>query len=180
MSLDANTYGTVAGVERMIGDIVADRTFAVDTVPTLVECEAALDAIADVINARLDYKGYTVPIDATTYPHAYGLLQEANDNGAAARLLGTIPTQAYLPDEESEEGGTSRAQMYERYLNQVLKSIDEGKLRAGMRKRLLADLRVGASKDEGGDLKKPLYRRRMGEYPGSRILPGEIETSTED
>jgi len=173
MALDANTYGTVAGVERMIGDIVADRTFAVATVPTLIECEAALDAIADVINARLDYKGYTVPVDETTYPYAYGLLQEANDNGAAARLLGTIPTQSYLPDEQTEEGGTTRAQMYERYLNQVLKAIDEGKIRAGMRKRMMADLRVGASKDEDGDLKEPLFRRRMDEYPGSRILPTE-------
>jgi len=173
MAVDENTYGTVAGVERMIGDIVTDRTFAVDTVPTLAECEAALDAIADVINARLDYKGYTVPVDATSYPHARGLLEGANDNGAAARLLGTIPTQSYLPDEQMEEGGTTRAQMYERYLNQVLKAIDEGKLRAGMRKRVMADLRVGASRDEDGDLKEPLFRRRMDEYPGSRSLPTE-------
>jgi len=171
--VDANTYGTVAGVERMIGDIVEDRTFAVGTVPTLAECESSLDAIADVINARLDYKGYTVPVDETTYPYAYGLLEEANDNGAAARLLGTIPTQSYLPDEQTEEGGTTRAQMYERYLNQVLKAIDEGKLRAGMRKRMMADLRVGAAKDEDGNTKEPLFRRRMDEYPGSRILPTE-------
>ena len=173
MAVDANTYGTVAGVQRLIGDIVDNRTFATDTVPTLVECEASLDAIADVINARLDYKGYTVPIDATSYPYARGLLEEANNEGAAARLLGTIPTQSYLPDEESEEGGTTRAQMYERYLNQVLKIIDEGKLRAGMRKRLMADLRVGAEKDEDGNTKEPLFRRRMDEFPGARILPTE-------
>jgi len=173
MALDANTYGTVAGVERMIGDIVIDRTFAVGTVPTLAECEAALDAIADVLNAKLDVMGYTVKVDETDYPYAYGLLEEANNNGAAARLLGTIPTQSYLPDEQMEEGGTTRAQMYERYLNQVLKMIDSRKIRAGMRKRVMADLRVGASKDEDGNLKEPLYRRRMDEYPGSRSLPTE-------
>lgn len=173
MALDDNTYGTVAGVERMIGDIVDSRTFAEGTVPTLVECEAALDAIADVINARLDYKGYTVPVDGATYAAAYGVLEEANNNGAAARLLGTIPTQSYLPDEQSEEGGDTRAQMYERYLNQVLKQIDEDKLRAGRRKGLLADFRVGAAKDENGNVKEPLFRRRMDEYPGSRSLPTE-------
>lgn len=171
--VDANTYGTVAGVERLIGDIVADRTFAEDTVPSLAECEASLDAIADVINAQLDYKGYTVPVDETTYPYAYGLLEEANNNGAAARLLGTIPTQSYLPDEEAEEGGTTRAQMYERYLNQVLKAIDDGKVRAAMRKGIMDDFRVGASKDEDGNLKEPLFRRRMDEYPGARALSTE-------
>ena len=173
MAVDSSTYGTVAGVERLIGDIVDSRTFAAGTVPTLTECEASLDAIADVINARLDYKGYTVPVNETAYPYAFGLLSEANNEGAAARLLGTIPTQAYLPDEQAEEGGTTRAQMYERYLNQVLKIIDEGKLRAGMRKRLMADLRVGAAKDENGTTKEPLFRRRMDEYPGARILPTE-------
>ena len=173
MPVAATTYGTVAGVERMIGDIVADRTFAVGTVPTLIECEAALDAIANVINARLDYKGYTVPVVEATYPYAYGLLAEANNNGAAARLLGTIPTQAYDPDEQMEDTGATRPQMYERYLNQVLKMIMKGEIRAGMRKRMMADLRVGASKDEDGDLKEPLFRRRMDEYPGSRILPTE-------
>jgi len=171
MALDANTYGTVAGVERMIGDIVDNRTFAVATVPTLAECEAALDAIADVLNSRLDVMGYTVPVDETTYPYAYGLLEEANNNGAAARLLGTIPTQAYDPDEQMEDTGTTRPQMYERYLNQVLKAIDTRKIRAGMRKRVMADLRVGASKDEDGNLKEPLFRRRMDEFPGSRTLP---------
>ena len=173
MGLDDNTYGTVAGVERLIGDIVADRTFAEGTVPSLEQCEASLDAIADVINAQLDYKGYTVPVVVATYPHAHGLLEEANNNGAAARLLGTIPTQSYLPDEQSEEGGDTRAQMYERYLNQVLKAIDNGKFRAGMRKGIMDDFRVGASKDEDGTLKEPLFRRRMDEYPGSRSLPTE-------
>jgi len=69
--------------------------------------------------------------------------------------------------------GATRPQMYERYLNQVLKMISEGKIRAGMRKRMMADLRVGASKDEDGDLKEPLFRRRMDEYPGSRTLPND-------
>ena len=84
MSVDSNTYGTVVGLERMIGDIVDSRTFSGSTVPTVTEAEAALDAIADVINARLDVAGYTVKVDSTTYPYAYGLLQEANNNGANA------------------------------------------------------------------------------------------------
>lgn len=178
MTLDVNTYGTVAGVERMIGDIVDSRTFAVGTVPTLAECEAALDAIAAVINARLDVAGYTVPVNATDYPYARVLMAEANNNGAAARLLGTIPTQAYDPDEQMEDMGATRPQMYERYLNQVLKQIDERKIRAGMSKARFFDLRTGA-RDSDGNVKEPLFRRRMDEYPGARTLP-RAEDSTEE
>jgi len=178
MSVDANSYGTVAGVERLIGDIVASRTFASGTVPSLTQCEAEIDDIADVINARLDVMGYTVPVSETDYPHAYGLLKDANENGAAARLLGTIPVQAYDPDEQMEDMGNTRAQMYERFLNQILKQIDERKIRAGMRQRRFYNLKAGAARDDEGVLKKPLYRRRMNEYPGARILPEEESENT--
>jgi hypothetical protein len=124
-------------------------------------------------------KGYTYPVVQATYPAAYGDLVAANNYGAAARLLGTIPTEAYDPDEQMVDLGATRAQMYERYLNQTLKDIDEYKLRAGMRKERFADLRVGASTDEDGNVKDPLYRRRMGEYAGARILPKE-EAGEED
>ena len=178
MALDANTYGTVAGVERMIGDIVDSRTFAAGTVPTLTECEAALDAIAAVINARLDVMGYTVPVNATDYPYARSLVAEANNNGAAARLLGSIPTQAYDPDEQMEDTGATRPQMYERYLNQVLKQINDRMIRAGMRQGRLDNFRTGA-RDSDGNVREPLFRRRMDEYPGARTLPRSEESTDE-
>ena len=171
MAIDSSSYGTKLGIERLCGDIVDSRTFGASTVPSETEMEAAIDAIADVLNARLDMVGYTVPVVLADFPYAYGLLEEANNNGAAARLLGSIPVQAYDPDEQMEDQGNTRAQMYERYLNQVLKMIDDRKIRAAMRKSRFADLRAGAATDSDGNTKDPLYRRRMGEYPGGRILP---------
>ncbi len=171
MTVDANTYGTVAGVQRLIGDIVDSRTFSTGTVPTLVQCEAELDNVADDINAALDAMGYTVPVSSANYSAAYGFLAAANDYGAAARLLGTIPTEAYDPDEQATDMGATRAQMYERYLNRAIKRIWDRNLRAGMRKERFADLKVGASLDTNGETKSPLYRRRMEEYPGARVLP---------
>lgn len=178
MAVEDNTYGTVAGVERMIGDIVDSRTFAVGTVPTLAECEAALDAIAKVLNARLDVQGYTIPVSEADYPEAYGLLEEANNNGAAARLLSSIPTQAYDPDEQMEDMGATRPQMYERYLNQVLKMIADRMIRAGMRLGRFDNFRTGA-RDSDGNIKDPLFRRRMDEYPGARTLPRAEDTTEE-
>jgi hypothetical protein len=173
MTVDSNTYGTAAGLERLIGDIVGGRKFTTDTVPTLVQAEAELDNVADSINSLLDTVGYTVPVDKTDYPFAFGYLAAANEYGAASRLLGTIPTEAYDPDEQMIDIGQTRPQMYERYLNQALKRIRERMLRAGMRKARFADLRAGAATDASGNTKEPLYRRRMDEFPGARILPGE-------
>ena len=174
MPLDANTYGTVAGVERLIGDIVASRTFTISTTPTLAQAEAELDNVAADINSALDVMGYTVKVDSTNYPHAYNFLKAANEYGAAARLLGTIPTEAYDPDEQMTDTGTTRAQMYERYLNQALKRIWDRKLKAGMTTGRFSQMRAGAQD------KDPLYRRRMEEYPGARILPTEEDSSEED
>ena len=174
MPLDANTYGTVAGVERLIGDIVASRTFTISTTPTLAQAEAELDNVAADINSALDVMGYTVKVDSTNYPHAYNFLAAANEYGAAARLLGTIPTEAYDPDEQMTDTGATRAQMYERYLNRALKRIWDRKLKAGMTTGRFSRLKSGAQE------KDPLYRRRMEEYPGARILPTEEDSLKED
>jgi len=179
MALDSNTYGTVAGVERLIGDIVASRTFTTGTVPTLVQCEAELDNVAADINSALDVMRYTVKVSETDYPYAYNFLAAANEYGAAARLLGTIPTEAYDPDEQMVDMGVTRAQMYERYFNQALKRIWDRKLRAGMAEGRFDKLRAGAATDDDGNTKDPLYRRRMGEYSGARILPSS-EAGEED
>lgn len=167
MGLDANTYGTVSGIERLIGDIVANRSFSTGTVPTLAQCEKELDNAAADLNSALDVMGYTVKVDSVDYPHAYGFLAAANEYGAAARLLGTIPTEAYDPDEQMTDFGATRAQMYERYFNRALKRIWDRKIKAGMTDGRFSKMRSGAQN------KDPLYRRRMGEFPGARILPSE-------
>jgi len=171
MPLDDNTYGTVEGIQRLIGDIVKDRTFSETTVPSTEQVEAELDNVAADINSALDVMGYTVPVDETSYPYAYGFLKAANEYGASARLLGTIPTEAYDP--QMVDTGASRPQMYERYLNQALKRIWDRKLKAGMTEGRFSKLKTGAQE------KDPLYRRRMGEYPGARVLPTE-ETATSE
>lgn len=180
MTVGANTYGTVAGLQRLIGDIVTSRTFGASTVPSVTQAEAELDNVANDINAALDVMGYTVPVSEDDYPTAYGFLKATNEYGAAARLLGTIPTEAYDPDEQMEDTGQTRAQMYERYLNRAIKRIWDRKLRAGMRENRFTNLKAGAATDESGNTKSPLYRRRMDEYPGARILPSEEGAEDDD
>ena len=179
MAVGTNTYGDHEDVERLIGDIVASRTFTDSTTPTITQVEAELDNVAAEINAALDVMGYTVPVSSTDYPTAYAFLTAANNYGAAARILGTIPTEAYNPDEQMVDIGMSRAEMYERHLKNALAWIWSRRLRAGMRKERFADLRVGARTDDDGNALDPLYRRRMGEKSGARILPA-AEAASED
>ena len=170
MTILINTYGTVAGIERLIGDIVPSRTFGVSTVPSTTQAEAELDNVAAEINAELDVQGYTVPVDVTNYPTAYAAAKAANEYGAAARLLSTIPSEAYNPDEEVVDTGESRPQQYEKLLNRFIKRIRGRFLRAGMRQGRLSRVYAGSQADDNGNNKIPLFTRGMDSYPGARSL----------
>ena len=170
MAVDLNTYGKVSGLERLIGDIVTSRTFGLGTTPSLAQAEAELDNVAAEINAELDVQGYTVPINATDYPTARAAAKAANEYGAAARLLSTIPSEAYDPAEQVEETGETRPQQYEKLLNRFLARIKNQRLRAGRRVGRLSRIFAGSQADEDGYEKKPLFTRDQDSYPGSRRL----------
>ncbi len=170
MAPGANTYGTVAGIQRLIGDIVPSRTFSDSTVPSTAQVEAELDNVAAEINAELDVQGYLIPINATDYPTAYALAKAANEYGAAARLLSTIPPETYNPDEQVEDTGETRPQQYEKLLNRFLNRVRKNMLRAGRRTGRLHKFYAGSQADDNGYTKKPLFTRDMDSFPGSRSL----------
>lgn len=170
MTVDDNTYGDVAGVQRLIGDIVPNRTFSGSTVPTTTQVEAELDNVAAELNALLDMKGYTAPVVEADYPFAYGTLKAANIYGASGRLLGTLPSEAYDPDDQIVEGGTPRPQMYERYLNAVKKQILNYQLRAAMSRGRFRHLKAGGAQDADGNEKYPIFKRGDLDYPGTVVL----------
>ncbi len=167
MSVGAYTYGTVAAIERLIGDIVEDRTFDTDTFPTTAQVEAELDAVAAEINAHLDAHGYTVIISSSSYPHAYNAAAAANNYGAAARLLAVVPSMAY---DTEEDRATSRQGMYEGRLKAFLKKIENRQIRVGMRRTHFDNLIAGARLNSDGDTNVPLFTRVTSDYPGSRSL----------
>lgn len=169
MALDSNTYGLVAGVERLIGDIIVSRTFTTGTTPTLLQAEAELDAAAMDLNRELDQAGYTVPVLDADFPTAYGFLKAANEYGASAALLATLPSEAYSPEEEIASAGESRAMMYHIRFQHALKVIREHKIRAAMRKGRLADMFAGSQETDAGDTKEPFFTRKDDKYPGSRV-----------
>lgn len=166
MVVEANTYAEHEDVERLIGDVVEDRTFTEDTVPSLAQVETELDNVAADLNRELDQVGYTVPVSETAYATAYAYLKAANAYGAAAVLLATVPATTYNPDEEVEQPGETRAATYGNKFKSALKAIKENRLRAGRRVGRLANLAAGSAVDDEGNTKDPIFTRREDSYPG--------------
>jgi len=172
MTVGANTYAEHEDVERLIGDIVLNRTFDETTVPTLVQVESELDNAAADLNRELDQVGYTVPVVLADYPTTFAFLKAANAYGAAAVLLSTVPSEGYNPIEEVEAPGTTRAEVYSNKFKSALKAIREQRLRAARRKGRLADVVAGSQADADGNEKNPIFTRGMDDYPGRRSLVG--------
>ena len=163
MAVGANTYGTVAGVEKLVGDLVASRTFGAGTVPTLAQVEGILDDVASDLNRELESAGYTVPVtsvDAT----ALAFLRASNNYGAAAVVLGMLPFGGFNPD--AAEDAQNRAEMYQGRLNHALKMVKEQRLKAAMTTQRLANVFAGSQEDEDGNEKLPLFKRDDDFYPG--------------
>lgn len=151
-------YGTKEGIERLIGDIVSGRKFSTSTTPSIAQVEQELTNVAAEIDNALSVMDYVVPVDEAIDPYAYAFLKAANEYGAAARLLATIPTEAYDPSEQMEDIGNLRAQMYERHLKNALKLIWEAKLSATRSRTAFDNIRSSAP--------DALYKRGMLDISG--------------
>lgn len=180
MAVDANTYAEKEDVERLIGDIVEDRTFSDTTVPSTTQVEKELDNAAADLNRELDQVGYTVPVDESDYPTAYQFLKAANAYGAAAVLLSTVPSEGFEPTEDVETPSTTRAQTYANKFKSALKAIRENRLRAGRRVGRLSRVFAGSQEDDEGNEKKPIFTRGMDTYPGSPTSKSAAEYTDED
>jgi len=169
MAVGANSYGSVARIEGLIGDLVASRTFSATTIPTTTEVEAFIDDIAAQINVALEQAGYTVPVATATNAAAHAYLVSVNSMGAAALILATQPAEAYVePGDESPAQG--RRQYYQSRLREAIKLIGEQKLPAARDTGLAARIFAGSQEDADGNTKKPIFTRAMSDYPGSRTL----------
>lgn len=168
MAVGANTYGTVAGVERLIGDLIDSRTFSGSTVPSTTQVEAELDAVAADLNRELEANDFTVPVAVGDDPTDHAFLAAANNYGAAAVLLATVPFIATNPDQE--EFGTNRAEMYARRLNHALKEIRAHRISATKSTGRMARMFAGSQEDDDGNTKKPLFVRGIHDFPGARSL----------
>ena len=173
MALDADTYGTIADVEALVGDIPLNtttaRTFSITTTPTLAQAEGYLDEVAAELNSALEFVGYTIPVKVADDKSAFNLLARANNAGASVLVLDSIPAEAYQGDEPPSQG---RRGNLDSILKRILKLIYDEKLpatKSGTGTRLDA-VKIGSELDSDGDTKKPIFTRAMSDFPSSRSL----------
>ena len=165
VAIDSSSYGTKAGIEALIGDIVDSRTFTASTTPTETEMVKAIDDVADMINVLLDSVGYIVPVDSSDFPVAHGFLVGCNEAGAAARLLGSVPPNVYDPNEEIVDAGTSRQQTYINELNRCFARIRAQEIRADRRTDRFENIFTGAQENAQGKTKLPMFTRDLHDNP---------------
>lgn len=169
MALEANTYGTVARVEALVGDVVAGRTFGAATKPLNDdEVEDILDDIAADINIEWEGARYTLETAAnleTNQPRVFDYLRSLNSIGAAAMVLDTLPSISIGAGIDGEGGGRRDA-LQRRYLS-GLKRIREGRIRAT---RSAVRINVGSATDSDGRTKKPIFTRDLTDFPSTRSL----------
>ena len=171
MGVDSDTYGTIAKVESLVGDLVQGRVFSLNSQPTLVQVELFLDYAASDLNSGLTYSGYTVPVVVGTDKAAFNYLVLGNSCYAAVLVLDALPAEAYTePGEESPAQG--RKQSLEKIYRRLLKTILDEKLPADRVSggTILGDIKFGSQTDSDGNTKKPIFIRGMTDYPSSRSL----------
>lgn len=178
MVVDANTYGTVERVQRMIGDLVSSRLFTTSTVPTLAQVEDTLNDIADILNTELKLHGYTVPVSVATDPEAFRLLRYTNSAGASGAILAQLATESSSGFSiNATEHAVNRKQFFNSQLARTLERIRAGELPAARTLDKSHFAVAGSAKDTDGNLKRPFFTRDIFTNPGSFVFTEADEDS---
>ena len=156
-------YGTVAGIESLIGDSVPGRVYSNTTVPSLDTVTTILDAVDAEINLELKQQGYVTPVDVTN-TDVIKHLAYANSCGAAARILSTMPMQSYTQVDEGDSGGDRRS-MLDRELWHCIQRIRRFELVAERTQSNTGKLQVFTQKN-GARTRKPTFTRDKFDYQG--------------
>lgn len=170
MAVKATTYGTVLGVEKYIGHIVDKRKFTSETSPSVEQVEAFIDEVASDIHIRLTEAGYDVLTKAALIiaaPRVADWLEQLNNIGAVARVLRSMPYEA---DPDSETRPSFQA-MFEKMCKMMASTTleDLGLTSSGVSPSSEM-LGSGSYDDSDGNVKLPVFKRGMFDFPGTQEL----------
>jgi hypothetical protein len=165
MALNANSYGSVAGVAALVRHI-AGTGFTASSKPTLAEVEAFLDQRSAILNAWLAQAGYTVPV---TNAQAALVLTHYANAGAACDVELTQRTAGYSADDQNRRENKFCAEFMAASAFIVSGALPGA---GADPPNALAGLRVG------GSTLRPIFRRTsLGNDPLAES-PSEDETET--
>ena len=98
MTLNANSYGTVAEVQALTGRYLASGAYTTGTRPTLAQVETFIDNASATLNVMLAKAGFAIPITQATAKAACGeiVVEVVVDMCHAANSTGRFFTQKAL------------------------------------------------------------------------------------
>lgn len=167
MAIDANSYCTIADLERRISDLIVDNVFTTSTRPTLAQAEQMIDDCAAEINNALLVAGFVAPIAVADDPFPHASAVAANSAGAAVKVMNTFPSEAWDPN--APEPTRNRVSGFAAEKKSFLDKIEGNKIKASRTTGVTALFIVGSARDrESGDLKVPAFTRDMNDYPGRK------------
>lgn len=158
MTLDSNSYGSVAGVAAYVRRLTnSGATFDTSTRPTLVEIEAFIDQCSDVLNGWLAAAGYTIPV---TQADAARVLARYANIGAAGHAELSLRAGGYNADDENrrENKFLDMFMQAEAYINSGALAALGAATSSDNPPPPLAGLRVGGVTTGGLGL-RPMFRR---------------------
>ena len=164
MPVDANSYGTVADLERMVGELARGGSFSNGDIttspptpatnPTLLQVETAIDRASSMVNDRLTANGYVSPIDPVNYASAFGWASEAVSALVSARLLHFQPVRDLDVGSGGETTVDSRAASLHGQVQDFLDAIMNGTLIA---EKLNSDPDGFTNRVSGPEFRDPFF-----------------------
>jgi hypothetical protein len=164
VSLDSNTYGSVAGVAAYTKHLTDDGAFTALTEPTLVEVEAFLDQTSDTLNGWLARAGYGIPV---TQVDAVKVLARYANLGAAGLAELSMRGAGYNADDDNRRENKFLAlfKEAENYISSgalaLLGAAQTGSDAPGP----LSGFRIGGTTRSGGALQPIFTRTGFGNDP---------------
>lgn len=180
MTLDANSYGSVAGVAAYVRRLAnSASTFDSVTRPTLTEVEEFINQCSDVLNGWLAAAGYVIPV---TQDDAVRVLSRYANLGAAGHAELSQRAGGYDAEDENR-----RENKFLNMFNEAHEMIESGMLAAlgaaTVSNNLpspLDGLRVGGV-TAGGLRLRPIFKRRsFGNNPTAESPSGRETDYTGD
>jgi len=180
MTLDTNSYGSVAGVAAYTRRLAnSSATFDTTTRPTLVEIEAFIDQCSDMLNGWCAAAGYVIPV--TQADAARVLARYANIGGAGHAELAQR-AGGYNADDENlrENKFLDMFMQAEAYINSGALGALGAETLADSLPGALSGLRVGGTTASGQRLRPIFKRTSFGNNPVAESPSGSEPTYAGD
>ncbi len=176
MTLNAHSYGSVAGVATFVRHI-AGSGFSGATKPTTTEVESMLDQRSAILNGWLAQQGYAIPV---TQADAVLILANFAEMGAACDVELTQRSAGYSADDQNRRENKFCAEFMEAKAYIASGALAALGVPASGAPGPLAGLSVGGQ-TRGGQRLRPIFKRRsLGNDPTAESPEGREPPFTGD